>query len=151
MLHSSLAVTPGTHRVMGLLDQQVVVREGYQAKDEKSKKMRRRGDRESEKWSRGARNIVGRLPEAGLLIFVFDREGDVFEAIEQIQDLGSRFVIRANHNRLLEAADGERAYLLDAMRKRPVLTRMSVTVPAGSGRKERALHGFVWVARTASG
>jgi hypothetical protein len=137
MLHSSLAVTPGTHRVMGLLDQQVVVREGYQAKDEKSKKMRRCGDRESEKWSRGARNVVGRLPEAGLLIFVFDREGDVFEAIERIQDLGSRFVIRANHNRLLEAADGERAYLLDAMRKRPVLTRMSVTVPAGSGRKER--------------
>jgi hypothetical protein len=137
MLHSSLAVTPGTHRVMGLLDQQVVVREGYQAKDEKSKKMRRRGDRESEKWSRGARNVVGRLPEAGLLVFVFDREGDVFEAIEQIQDLGSRFVIRANHNRLLEAADGERAYLLDATQKRPVLTRMSVTVPAGSGRKER--------------
>jgi hypothetical protein len=137
MLHSSLAVAPGTHRVMGLLDQQVVVREGYQAKDEKSKKMRKRGDRESEKWSRGAHNVAARLPQPASLIFVFDREGDVFEAIEQIQDLGARFVIRAEYNRLLEADGGERAYLLDSVRKEAAVARMSVTVPAGGGRAER--------------
>lgn len=137
MLHSCLAVAPGTHRVLGLFDQQVIVRKTYQTKGENSKKMRQRADRESVKWRRGVQNTVGRLPQPDRLIFVFDREGDVFEAIEQIQDLGACFVIRANYNRLLEAADGKRAHLLDAVRKEAVLTRMTVTVPAGGGRAER--------------
>lgn len=143
MLHSSLAVEPGTHRVIGLLDQQVVVRKGHQVKGEGSKKMRRRG-RESEKWLHGVRNTLERLQRAGSLIFIFDREGDVFEVIEQIQDAGARFVIRANHNRLLDGFGTERKYLLDAVRKEHALARMSVKVPAGGGRKERiaevALH-----------
>jgi len=137
LFHSSLAIAPGTHRVLGLLDQQVIVREGHQAKGERSRDIRQR-DRESEKWSQGVRNTVGRLsPASGSPIFVFDREGDIFEAIEQIQDLGARFVIRANYNRLVESADGERAYLLDSVKQAPVVARTRVTIPAGGGRKER--------------
>ena len=136
LIHSSLAVAAGTHRVLGLLDQQVVVRENYQASREHWKKTRRR-DRESQKWPLGARNVAGRGTRMDRLVFVFDREGDVFEAIEEIQDLGARFVIRANHNRLLKETGGKSAYLLDAIRKAPVVAHMPVKVSAGGGRPER--------------
>ncbi len=143
IIHSALAVEPGTHRVLGLLDQQVIVRKDDPAAEERSRK-RRRPDRESLKWPRGARNAAGRVRQPSGLIFVFDREGDLFEAIEEIQDLGARFVIRANYNRRLQEEGGPSAYLLEAIRKAPVIAHMPVQVAAGGGRPQRtaevALH-----------
>jgi hypothetical protein len=136
MVHSCLAVLPGTHQVVGLLDQQVIVRKGYQDPGESSKQLRSRA-RESEKWLKGVQRTVERSGHPESLIFVFDREGDIFEAIEEIQNSGSGFVIRANQNRLLEELEGERAYLFDAIRQRPILARIRMTVPAGGGRAKR--------------
>lgn len=137
LVHSSLAVEADSHQVLGLLDQQVIVRELCQTKGVRSRKTRPR-PLESAKWPIAVRSAVQRSPQANRLIFVFDREGDTFEAVEQIQDVGARFVIRGGSNdRRLETAGPERAYLLESIRKASVVSGMAVALPAGGGRRAR--------------
>lgn len=135
-VHSCLALTLATHRVLGVVDQQVIIRHGYQAANE-TDHARRKRKRESEKWLKGVRHVTERVVSADHLIFVFDREGDIFEAVEELQDRGARFVIRATHNRRIETEDGRRAYFMDAIRSEPIIAKKTVTIPAGGGRKER--------------
>lgn len=136
LVHSSLALSVGDHRALGVLDQQVLVREENRPAGEDSRK-RPKGKRESQKWLTGTRQVIERLGEPSAAIFVFDREGDIFEAVEEIQDGGARFVIRASHNRRIETASETRAYLLDEIRFAPIKARKTVRIPAGGGRKER--------------
>lgn len=136
LLHTALAVTPETHRVLGVLDQEVIIREKYQKPGETAAQKRKRS-RESEKWMSSARRVIGKLPTAERVIFVFDREGDIFEAIEELQDFGGRFVIRAALNRRIESDGKDRAYLFDTVRSEPILGIKEETIPAGGGRKER--------------
>lgn len=138
LVHSSLVVTPDSHRVLGLLDQQVIVRREYKPAGRSSKTIRKQ-DRESQKWLVGIQNAVQRTADSKRLIFVFDREGDVFECFERTTDLGARFVIRASNNRRLECVggDGDRAYLFDSIRTAGVVSRMTVDLPAGNGRRAR--------------
>ena len=136
LLHSALAVGVERHDVVGVLDQQVIIREGYYDAQEKGSQKRNR-DRESEKWMSSARCVVERLGGRKRVIFVFDREGDVFEAIEELQDMGEGFVIRASTSRRLEVESDERAYLFESVASERVIAQKTVHVPAGGGRKER--------------
>ena len=139
VLHSALAVGVQRHDVLGVLDEQVIVREGYHDAQEKNSQKRKRS-RESEKWMSSARRVAQRVGGSrgrGSLIFVFDREGDVFEAVEELQDMGEGFVIRAATNRRLEVESDERAYLFESVRVQPVIARKAVHIAAGGGRKER--------------
>jgi hypothetical protein len=134
LVHSALAVTAGTHRVLGLLDQQVLIREDYCPPDEDSRQMRKRS-RESRKWLTGIHRVGQVLGDLRSALFVFDREGDIFEAVETLQDAGARFVIRAAINRRLE--ESPLSYLFEAVLAEPVRARKAITLPAGGGRKER--------------
>ena len=134
LVHSALAVEVGTHRVLGLIDQEVIIREEYQSPEE-SRADRQGRPRESAKWMTCARRAIDRVGKADGLIFTFDREGDVFEVIEELQDKGGRYVIRAAWNRRTEGSDGVEAHLLDQIQAEPVLGELEVEVPAGAGRK----------------
>jgi hypothetical protein len=135
VVHSALAVEIGTHRVLGLIDQEVIVREDYQPAEESRAQLQAR-PRESEKWATCARRAIERVGKAEGLIFTFDREGDIFDAIGDIQGRGARYVIRANFNRRTE---GEGGHLLDQIRAEPILGEMSVDLPASPGQRARTV------------
>lgn len=136
LVHSALAVSMGSHRVLGLLDQQVILRKGHHPADE-TKVERHRRARESRKWMTSSRRVVQRVSGVAAAIFVFDREGDVFEGVEDLQQQGARFVIRASQNRRLETTGAGPAYLLDRIRGEPGRGQTTVSVQARGGRKER--------------
>jgi len=75
---------------------------------------RKKRRRESEHWA-AAQHRVGKLfqgvEKRPRIIAVFDREGDIFEAFEALDQLGHSFIIRASHNRLVDS-DGEGRELL---------------------------------------
>jgi hypothetical protein len=136
LLHSALAVSVHRHEVLGVLDEQVIVRQGYHGAGEK-KSQRRKRDRESQKWASSAQCVMGRVGQTKRLIFVFDREGDIFEAIERLQDMGQGFVIRASMNRRLQGESDGPAYLFESVGSEAVIAEEAVHIPAGGGRKER--------------
>lgn len=135
VVHSALAVEVGTHRVLGLIDQEVIVRDDFQPAEETRAQLQAR-PRESEKWVTCAQRAIQRVGKAEGLIFTFDREGDIFEAIREIHERGARYVIRANWNRRTEGSEGG---LLDQIRAEEVLGEMSVDLPAGHGQRARTL------------
>lgn len=136
VVHSALAVEVGTHRVLGLIDQEVIVREDYQPADESRAQLRER-PRESDKWMTCARRAIERVGKAEGLIFTFDREGDIFDVLGEIQERGARYVIRATWNRRTEGSEG--GHLLDQIRAEPILGEMSLDLPAGSGQRARTV------------
>lgn len=148
--HTALAVTYERHEVLGVLDQQVWVRSEKKRPRNESGYARKKRERESEVWRKGQEHVAEALGGKGTgspqVIAVFDREGDIFEAFEELERLGHSFIIRATRNRLLdtEARDGSasegtegRRYLLDEVMKAPIRARKEMTVPGRSGRPAR--------------
>ena len=132
VVHSTLAVGGEDREVLGLLHQEVWAREEPMAKDEKSRDRRNR-PRESERWVRGIA-AVDRLSLKRHVIAIFDREGDIYEALGELDRTKQGFVIRAAWNRRLV---GEAGHLFDAVRSAPELGTMEVHVPAKAGRAAR--------------
>lgn len=100
--------------------------------------------KESAKWLRGieaSREALARNLPSGRrsprLIHVFDREGDVHEAFEQIVASSDGAVIRCNHNRRVLTRDGRGALAHEAVRAAPLLGTMSIDVPRKQGQKKR--------------
>lgn len=133
LVHSALAVRTGTHEVVGLLGQEAWVRDTYHPAEE-TKAERHQRERESGKWLKVAREALSRMADPKKAIFVFDREGDLWETLEELPALGARFVIRAAWNRRLWKSRG---HLLDRVRKSPVQARWEVSLPARGGRPKR--------------
>jgi hypothetical protein len=71
------------------------------------------------------------------VIAVFDREGDIFESFEAIEELGHSSIIRATHNRLVDNDEEGKQYSLDAVTGAPVVALRTVDVPARAGRAAR--------------
>ena len=125
ILHSSLAVEPQQGQPLGLLWQKLWHREtpapapadetAYQrrkrkAKARKAKRSRAFEDKESYSWVEGMVEVEQGLKQVGTaavgaltrVIHVFDREGDISEVFEQVQQLDNTgVVVRATHNRAL--------------------------------------------------
>ena len=140
LAHTALAVSVDDHAVLGILDQHVWVRAERKVTRGESCVARKKRPRESEHWAAGQRRVgelfaaQGKRPR---VIAVFDREGDIFEAFEALEELGHSFVIRATHNRLVDSEGDGREYSLDAVEAAPVIARRTVNVPARAGRAAR--------------
>ena len=127
--HNTIAVMAETGEVLGMLNQEVWVREGRHPKEENSFERRQR-PRESECWQRGVLAVTALgLDKA---IHAMDREGDIYEVLRLLES--RRFVIRVCRNRLLSKKEG---YLFDAIRQSHPLGKMTVKVPARGGRQAR--------------
>lgn len=145
LAHTSLAVARESHEVLGVLHQHTWVRSKEKKPAKETAKQRKERKRESEHWGENQKQVAevvkqeardgGRRPPR--LIAVFDREGDIFEAMETLEDLGHGFVIRAARNRLLDTDDDAKHYALDEMRTAPVVARKTVDVRARAGRPAR--------------
>lgn len=130
IVHSSLAVESELGEVLGLLNQEVWSRDGTYPRDETTEERQFR-DRESQCWTRGIETVEKQLSHA---IHVADREGDIYEALEELKGKNERFVIRAHHNRLLNTKGDK---LFDAVKRNPAIGKVVISVPLKSGQKKR--------------
>lgn len=94
----------------------------------------RRSDegRESLRWARGMRQARERLgKEAGRLVHVVDREGDIYELLAELVQEKQRFIIRAAQNRAVVPLDPEdEGHLFDAARCSPATFSLDVPLSA---------------------
>jgi hypothetical protein len=135
LAHTSLAIARDSHEVLGVLHQHTWVRSTVKKPANETGEQRKKRRRESAVWGgnaeRAAEVVAQAAREAGRdsprVIEICDREGDIFEAMETFQKLGHSFVIRAQHDRLLE---GGKEYSLEAVRKATILATKSVDVRA---------------------
>jgi len=140
LAHTALAVSVDSHEVLGVLDQHVWVRAVRKVTQDESCVARKKRRRESEHWA-AAQRRVGKLFEGQAkrprVIATFDREGDIFEAFEALDELGHSFVIRATRNRLVDSDGEDREYSLDAVERAPIIAHYTIDVPARPGRATR--------------
>ncbi|MDV7351386.1 IS4 family transposase, partial [Halorubrum distributum] len=99
-LHSSIGVCPDTHRMTGVIDQQVLVEDQQTNLDyiTNGKNDPIEVETQYEKWLRGDRAALEWIPDDIRPIFVHDRGGDAFSLFEEFgrerDDTG--FILRAN-------------------------------------------------------
>jgi len=99
--------------------------------------------KESGKWLHGidqARQVVGETAWAAgaaappRLIHLMDREGDVYEVLQWVEDVGDSAIIRCVQNRRVEAP---LRLAHAAVRAQPVLGRVMIPVPRSHGQPGR--------------
>jgi hypothetical protein len=143
--HTTLAVDADSHKVLGVLEQHTWVRSPRKKPKDETASQRKKRARESEHWGdnqRAAAKVMAEVAQAASqdpprMVAVFDREGDIFEALETLDELGHSFVIRAERNRLLDTEDDAKHYSLDELRLAPVVGHKTVNVRARAGRPAR--------------
>lgn len=146
LVHTSLAVARTSHEVLGVLDQHTWVRSSEKKPKNETPAQRKKRARESDHWADNQKEVskvVGEVAGkqkrlAPRLIAVFDREGDIFEAIEELDKLGHSFVIRAERNRLLDTSGGAKRYSLDEVQSAPVMAHKTVELRARAGKPARS-------------
>lgn len=144
--HTSLAVAADSFEVLGVVEQHVWVRSRRKKPANETSRQRKQRPRESEHWADNQRKVADVIRVAASkagrpaphVIAVFDREGDIFEAMEAMTQIGHSFVIRAQRNRLLDDDDPEeRHYSLSEVSTAPVVGYRSVEVRARDGHPAR--------------
>jgi hypothetical protein len=144
-VHTCLAVSGEEgHAVLGVLAQEAWAREKRRRgrrREETGRGRKARGARESVRWADVALQASVQLGEGAArprrVLHVFDREGDIFEALEMLDALQDSFVVRAVRNRRLQTRDGAADYVLDAVGRAPVRGLYPLQVPPGPGRAGR--------------
>ena len=134
LLHSTLALTE-QGAVLGVLGLQTWARPAGDAPGPAAK--------ESGKWLHGidqARQVVWETAWAAgaaappRLMHLMDREGDVYEVLQWVEEVGDSAIIRCVQNRRVE----EPLRLAHAaVRAQPVLGRVTLTVPRSHGKSAR--------------
>lgn len=135
--HNSLAVTT-ERRVLGLAHQVLHTRRKV-PKGESREARRQRSDRESRLWKR-ASQAIPKAPPSKLYVDIADRGADITEFLDYEDEAGKFYVVRSQHNRLVEIICGQerkKVKLHDQVRTLAAMGTRVVAVPAGPGRAAR--------------
>ncbi len=110
VLHTTLAVDPNQKhpKVIGLLDQYIHRRTKKVDKNETYLEKQKRW-RESKIWEEASQRLSPKNTETQI-IEVMDREGDVFDVMNNCLSLKHDFVIRAKNDRLLDETADEKLF-----------------------------------------
>ncbi|GHO48629.1 IS4 family transposase [Ktedonospora formicarum] len=134
-LQTVLAVQPETRAVLGCLAQKPFVRLPA-PKNEQRYQRRHREQRETDVWMQMIEH-VGPSAADGLLVHVGDRGADMFPFFRACVSTQTHFVVRAAHNRRVEAQEEELGHLLDRVRAWSNQDQRPFAVPASHGRAGR--------------
>jgi Transposase DNA-binding/Transposase Tn5 dimerisation domain len=128
-LHSALAVT--TEGVpLGVLHQQVKVRDAKTAGIKHQRAQRPIKEKESYRWPETSQKVHDAVPEQQPLLQIADREGDLFELLAERRRANSFILIRSAHNRrVICAQTGKSLCLNEAVASAPFSG--SFTAPIG--------------------
>jgi hypothetical protein len=128
--HTALAVTPD-RAVLGVLHQQWKNRPRPPAGETRKERLAR--PKKSDVWS-DAVKAIGAAPDGTRFIHVADREADCFEMMAACDPHHVGFLIRAQHDRCVQADTDK---LWSFMAAQPVLDERTIPVPAGPQRPAR--------------
>lgn len=132
--HSNLLVSTNSGFPVGLINQQVWLREPKEVRPGKKTRGRRSfEEKESYKWAESFLRMNQRVCNKGNVITVCDREADIFELLHLYLSENHRFVIRAFADRQLAESD-ER--LLETLRQQQPITTREVTVEQRGAQKQ---------------
>jgi hypothetical protein len=114
IFHTALAFNPQSQEVIGLVEQVKISRSADEFGKKHSRKSRPYEEKESYKWQQVTEKCWERLlPIQKNLIFVHDREADIYEYMQYLFESNLRFIIRAEQSRklldnslLMESFDG---------------------------------------------
>jgi hypothetical protein len=135
LVHNALAVSPENGEVLGLLDQMYACRDDATYGHKHERKQRTYEEKESFKWEASFRAVWERLQDAApRLVFVNDREADVYNYVMVLIDEGARFVVRGEQDRRLETSAGR---LDAAVANAPVQGHARVFIGQKGGRPAR--------------
>ncbi len=150
LLHSALAVEPDQGQPLGLLWQKLWNREHRakppanetlqqkkqrRAEARKAKRARPFEEKESYRWVEAMMALEQEVAASTRVIHVFDREGDIAEVFDQVNELShTGVVVRAAHNRSLEH-DPNR--LWEKLEAQPIAAYHAVDLQATKTRKAR--------------
>jgi hypothetical protein len=137
--HHSLVVIPQPRQVVGLVYQQLYVRQPAPAGERSAQRKQRQ--RESELWLKGIA-ASGPAPEGRCWGDVADRGADIDEAMLESQKLQHQFLFRATQNRRVfaTAEQDQEARLFEYVRTLPSLGNDEVDIPGRGGRPARTAH-----------
>ena len=131
LVHNTCAIACGTHEPLGMLHQEVIVRQKLHPQEETYKDRLGR-NRESDKWLNGVQKTKELLSGHPHIIHVADREADIYFLMRDILRLEQGFVIRQAKNR--NADDGRLSTTIDNAKETGT---MSVFLQKNGTRKAR--------------
>jgi hypothetical protein len=137
ILHSTLAMT-AQGVPLGLLTQEIWARaEAAPEGDAVARRVQRRQRpieaKESVKWLHAVQETIALCPDGVDVVHVCDREADLYELFQEVQDLGAKMLVRASQDR----AVGATGRMRQALSQRPVSGYLTVEIPAQRGRAAR--------------
>jgi hypothetical protein len=132
-VHPTLCITP-ERLPLGTTDAWMWARGKSKAEDQKTPPIK-----ESLRWTEGYEQVAEmaeRCPDQQL-IYVADREGDLYELMERADQLNTPadWLIRSKHNRSLP----EQKKLWDEVEKEPTLSKITFIKPRKKGEKSRKI------------
>lgn len=134
IMHSALVVDPAGVP-QGILHQEIWAREGEVGKKH-SRRKRRIEEKESQKWLTTVRKCEERLPKSMKAWIIGDSESDIYELMAMPRREGIELLIRATHNRRVQAAEGL-TYVWDAAKAAPVTGTKTVDLQRTRKRQAR--------------
>lgn len=133
-VHSVLLAQPDA-APLGLLDQQVWVRDPARVGISKQRRQRATGEKESQRWLDGQAATLARLPTALAVVTIADREADIFDLFAAPRRPGADLLIRAAHDRAL-AGSAQRLWAM--IRAVPAWGTQVIPLRRGDDRPPRA-------------
>lgn len=136
LLHTTLMVAPN-RQPLGLIQQQMWIREPQDFGKRHTRHERPTSDKESQKWLtslQATAEIQGQLPNTQL-ISVGDSEADLYALFREAEERQAFFLIRACRDRLME--DDQEKHLWKNLESQPVSGFLNVAVPRQGERPAR--------------
>lgn len=131
LVHSTLAVS-GQGVPLGLVEQQVWVREEETAGQRHQRHQRPFEEKESYKWVRGL--PVAETGQTVRQITVCDREADIYEFFDEVLNRDMDFIVRATRERDMDTGQGK---LFAQVRQLPVAHRYRLSLQRRPDREPR--------------
>lgn len=132
LLHCAMALSD-KGLPLGLLSHKTWPRHRKKSKDSHHESLLPRKKKESFKWQEALRKIVENTPDHEV-IMVCDREGDIFELLEESLTCGVDFVIRVLHPRMLDDEEFGDINIFDRIAVTETKDFVTIEVP-GSGKR----------------
>jgi len=130
-VHTSLALNADTREPLGIVHQDVIIRNDFYPSSE-TQQDRLNRPTESQKWTNGISALKKLFPQKKDFVIVADREADVYVFMKEIIDSGYGFTIRQTQNR-----KSEEGLISSVIDKSEYRGEMLVDIPQRGGRKGR--------------
>lgn len=106
--------------------------------------------KETQKWLDAiehTKEVMAQHVPGTRLWFQLDREADAWPILQRLDTCEQWFTVRGNHDRWVQAQNGKRMHLRDAIALEPVVTTYELPITAGYRRSARTAHIVVRTCR----